>query len=185
MSRKRIFIIGALLAVVVLGGVGAVGFWQYHEQPQFCATCHLMDPYLESWQTPGFGAQVHAEEGLACLDCHEPTVQQQMNELVVYLQGDFRDPLKERKFGNEFCFDCHVDNEHTSYEEVTARTEDYTIDDELVNPHSPPHEAGEGTGEQPDCRVCHKMHQESPGTNYCFGCHHTGTFRACTQCHEE
>jgi len=33
---------------VVLGGVGAAGFWQYHEQPQFCATCHIMEPYLES-----------------------------------------------------------------------------------------------------------------------------------------
>ena len=33
---------------VVLGGVGAVGSWQYHEQPQFCATCHIMEPYLES-----------------------------------------------------------------------------------------------------------------------------------------
>ena len=35
MSRKRIVLIAVLLGVVILGGVGAVGFWEYHEQPQF------------------------------------------------------------------------------------------------------------------------------------------------------
>jgi len=48
MSKKRIVVIAVLLGVVVLGGVGAVSLWRYHEQPQFCATCHIMKPYLES-----------------------------------------------------------------------------------------------------------------------------------------
>ena len=61
MSRKRIVVIAALLGVVVVGGVGAVGLWSYHEQPQFCATCHIMDPYLESWQSSDYGAAAHAE----------------------------------------------------------------------------------------------------------------------------
>jgi len=38
----------ALLGVVVLGGVGAAGLWKYQEQPQFCGTCHIMEPYVES-----------------------------------------------------------------------------------------------------------------------------------------
>jgi cytochrome c nitrite reductase small subunit len=184
MSRKRIVVIAVLLGVVLVGGVGAAGFWQYHEEPQFCATCHIMDPYLESWQTPGLGAQVHAEEGLACLDCHEPTIQQQMDELVVYLQGDFRDPLKQRKFENEFCFDCHLDQEHTSYEEVIARTEEYTVEGEVVNPHDP-HAGLEGVDSQFECYTCHKMHEESPGIDFCYGCHHSGTFTSCSSCHEE
>jgi len=54
MSRKRTVVIAVLLGVVVLGGVGAVGFWQYHEQPQFCGTCHIMYPYVESWQLTSF-----------------------------------------------------------------------------------------------------------------------------------
>jgi len=73
---------------VVLGGVGAVGFWQYHEQPQFCATSHIMEPYLESWQKSDYGAYVHAIEDVTCLECHVPTVEQQVHELVVYMQGD-------------------------------------------------------------------------------------------------
>jgi len=54
MSRKRIVVIAALSGVVVVGGVGAIGLWRYHELPQFCATCHIMDPYLESWQLTSF-----------------------------------------------------------------------------------------------------------------------------------
>jgi cytochrome c nitrite reductase small subunit len=83
MSRTRIVVIAVLLVVVALGGVGAVGLWQYHEQPEFCGTCHIMDPYLESWQALDYGAAAHAEQGVACLDCHEPTVEQQTDELVM------------------------------------------------------------------------------------------------------
>jgi len=157
MSRKRTVVIVVLLGVVVLGGVGAVGFWQYHEQPQFCATCHIMDPYLESWQSSDYGAAAHAEQGVACLDCHEPTVQQQMDELVMYVQGDFTVPLEEREFGVEFCFGCHEANEHTGYEEVIQRTEGLEI-----NPH------GSHLGEM-ECATCHKMHK--PSEDYCAQCH--------------
>jgi len=41
-------VIAVLPGVVVIGGVGVIGLWRYHEQPQFCATCHIMEPYLES-----------------------------------------------------------------------------------------------------------------------------------------
>ena len=87
MSKKRIVVIAVVLGVVVIGGVGAAGLWQYHEQPQFCATCHIMDPYLASWESSDLGAHAHAVEDVTCLDCHEPTVQQQVDELVVYVQG--------------------------------------------------------------------------------------------------
>ena len=161
MSRKRIVVIAVLLGVVLVGGVGAAGFWQYHEEPQFCATCHIMDPYLDSLQTPGFGAQVHAEEGLACLDCHEPTIQQQMDELAVYLQGDYEVPLKDLKYRMEDCLACH---EHGDYEEIIEMTAD--LEEELgANPHASHY------GEM-ECRLCHKMHGESD--DYCAQCHAYG-----------
>ena len=157
MSKKRVVVIAVLLGVVVLGGVGAVGFWQYHEQPEFCGTCHIMDPYLESWQASDYGAASHAEQGVACLDCHEPTLQQQMDELVMYVQGDFTVPLEEREFGVEFCFDCHETNEHTSYEEVMQLTADL---------ESNPHDSHLG---EMECATCHKMH--GPSEDYCAQCH--------------
>jgi cytochrome c nitrite reductase small subunit len=156
MSRKKI-ILGVLVGAVVIGGVGAVGLWQYHEQPQFCATCHLMEPYLQSWQASDYGAYAHAVEGVACLDCHEPTLEQQVDELVVYMQGDFTVPLEEREFSADFCLDCHEANEHTSYDEVIQLTADLEL-----NPHD------SHLGEL-NCETCHKMHRASE--DYCADCH--------------
>ncbi len=157
MSRKRTVVIAVLLGVVVVGGVGAIGLWTYHEQPQFCATCHIMEPYLESWQASDYGAAAHAEQGVTCLNCHEPTTQQQVDELVAYVQGDFTVPLQQRQFSDDFCFDCHLPNEHTSYDEVIQLTAGLEL-----NPHD------SHLGEL-DCDLCHKMHRASE--DYCAQCH--------------
>jgi len=154
MSRKGIIVIGVLLGVVVIGGVGAVGLWQYHEKPEFCGTCHIMDPYVASWQESDYGAYAHAIEDVTCLECHVPTVEQQVNELVVYMQGDYEIPLPELEYPMEECFECH---EHGSYEEVIQLTADLEL-----NPH------GSHLG-QLDCDICHSMHDVS--AYYCADCH--------------
>jgi cytochrome c nitrite reductase small subunit len=161
MSRKWSVLIVVLLAVVVLGGVGAVGFWRYHETPQFCGTCHVMDPYLESWQSSDLGANGHAEYDVTCLDCHVPTLEQQVDELKVYLQGDYEIPLRELKYPKESCYECH---EHGSYEEIVEMTA-YLEEEAGANPHASHY------GEM-ECRLCHKMHEESE--DYCAQCHAWG-----------
>jgi len=161
MSRKPTVLIVVLLAVVVLGGVGAVGFWKYHEQPQSCATCHIMDPYLGSWQESDFSAHSHAEYDVACLDCHEPTLEQQIDELMVYIHGDYEVPLRDLKYPTESCLECH---EHGSYEEIVEMTADL---EETVGAN--PHDSHYG---EMECRLCHKMHQESE--DYCAQCHAWG-----------
>jgi hypothetical protein len=161
MSRKRIIVIAVLLGVVVIGGVGAVGFWQYHEQPEFCATCHIMEPYLESWEESDYGAHAHAQYDIACLDCHEPTLEQQIDELIVYVQGDYEIPLGELKYPKESCYGCH---EHGSYEQIVEMTAH--LEEEVGgNPHNSHY------GEM-ECRLCHKMHEESE--DYCSQCHAWG-----------
>jgi len=324
LRRRSIWMIVGIAAVVVI--VAGVAGWNYHEQPQFCATCHIMQLYLESWESPPLLAYAHAEENVTCLECHEPTIQQQMDEGIKFVKNDYENPLEERefdqewclrchehgsyeeliqrteelelnphdshygemecsichkvhrgsedycaqchdpvatgtgwitatqpitpvlewwdpdmdcaychfmasyteslqdatmlayahaqeelvcldcheqavleqvheeadagatrlkprKFSSDFCFDCHVLNEHTSYEEVIERTEGYTVGDEEVNPHDP-HAGVEGSEqEQFECYLCHKMHKQSWGITYCYGCHHEGTFENCNVCH--
>jgi cytochrome c nitrite reductase small subunit len=161
MSRKRAVMIAVLVGLVIVGGAGAVGFWQYHEKPQFCATCHIMDPYLQSWEASALGANAHGQEGVVCLDCHQPTLEQQVNELVVYLQGDYEVPLKGLKYPQEGCFECH---EHGSYEQLVEATAH--LEEEIgANPHDSHY------GEM-ECRLCHKMHEESE--TYCGQCHAFG-----------
>jgi hypothetical protein len=170
--------------VVVAGSVGGVALWNYHDQPQFCSTfCHIMEPYVASWLDSDFSAHAHGEEEIACLDCHEPTIEEQLQEVKAYVTGDYVIPLEERKFSQEWCLRCH---EHASYADLAERTKDYTIDGELQNPHDP-HAGVETVSHEPyNCSNCHKMHRESPGVDFCYECHHEGGFISCqgSDCHE-
>jgi formate-dependent nitrite reductase cytochrome c552 subunit len=146
------------LGVIVIGGVGAVAFWEYREQPQFCGLCHNVQPYLESWEASDYGAHAHAEYDVACLDCHVPTLEEVVNGLVVYLQGEYEVPLKEMNYPKDDCFRCH---EHGSYEQIIEMTADLKSA-VGANPHDSPLL-------QIECQLCHKMHRDSE--DYCAQCH--------------
>jgi cytochrome c nitrite reductase small subunit len=161
MGRRWKIVVAVLAAAVVVGGTGGVAFWRYHEEPRFCATCHIMQPYLDSWQASDLGANYHRLYEVECLDCHVPTLEQQVHELVVYVQGDYEMPLRELKYPMEECLQCH---EHGSYEELAERTAHF---ESVIGAN--PHDSHYGRLE---CRLCHKMHRESE--DYCAQCHAWG-----------
>ena len=180
---KTVLVAGILVAAMV-AIVGGVALWDYHEEPEFCAAfCHIMDPYLASWEESDFQVYAHAEVDLACLDCHEPTIQEQVKEAAVFVMGQFEDPLRTRRFPDEFCLQCH---EHGSLDEIIERTKDYAILNENHNPHDPHPDKDESIVKQFECWNCHTMHKRSAGTEYCFSsCHHERTFEGCgsVDCH--
>jgi len=58
----------AVLVVGLLVGVGLValgGALEVSSQPQFCGSCHIMNPYYESWKTS-------SHSNIACVECHIP-----------------------------------------------------------------------------------------------------------------
>lgn len=59
---KRLQIAAVVVAVVA---VVFFGFLEYTQRPQFCVTCHYMEPYYKSWQESSHN-QVN------CLKCHYP-----------------------------------------------------------------------------------------------------------------
>jgi len=64
-------------AAVSIGGGGTVIALGLTTQPEFCKTCHLMEPYYESWKHSS-----HA--GVTCVDCHfEPG-------LLATVEGKFK-----------------------------------------------------------------------------------------------
>ena len=157
-SKKRIAIMVPVVIVLLLVVLG-VGGWSYHEQPRFCSDmCHIMDPYLESWGGADNGAGVHAAAGVTCLDCHVPTIQEQVNELVVYVKGDYTIPLEELELPDAFCYDCHLLDEHENKDQVVARMAAMEM-----NPHDS-HLIGEI-----GCGTCHNMHK--PSEDQCAVCH--------------
>lgn len=153
MNKRTIWIIIAVALVAVLGVAG----WKWHEQPTFCsAVCHkVMTPYVESWQGGDMLAATHAKANIKCLDCHEPTISQQLSEVGKYITGNYKTPLPESNIGTkEFCFKCHG-----TYAEIAEKTEGYSG-------KANPHDSHEGAL---DCNQCHRVHGQSQ--LLCAACH--------------
>jgi len=56
---------------------------------------------------------------VTCLECHVPTVEQQVHELVVHMQGDYEIPLPELEYPKEGCYDCY---EHATFDQIMEMT---------------------------------------------------------------
>ncbi len=60
--KKRLILLGSLAVGFLIVMVGAVEFTSHSG---FCASCHFMTPYFESWET-----STHGE--FECSNCHYP-----------------------------------------------------------------------------------------------------------------
>lgn len=188
-TKKLPIVLGVVAAVVIVAGVG---FFIWHQQPSFCATmCHdTMGTYLETYENSDYLVHAHAESGLVCLDCHEPTLSEQLEELQIQMSGDYRTPLAKRDMGDEFCL---TDGCHTRDEIIAAGDSYVTPKGDAVNPHKmtivETAESRENPHNSPDgeplaCSTCHTAHRQSKEINYCFdSCHHVGGFDSCSNCH--
>ncbi len=164
-SRKRWPIAVAVVAVVLV--VAGVGFTMWHSQPTFCnAICHEpMDPYVEGYYgQPEQMAFTHQVEDVACLDCHVPTLEEQVTEGLSWIRGDYE--VDEAgmlttvgvRSDSAMCATsgCH------EWSDVVAATENWG-GEEGVNPHL------SHQGEAIDCSNCHSAHDTS--IMYCNTCH--------------
>ena len=64
-------ILTAILLVLFVG-LGGLTFWGVRKtnSPDFCASCHIITPYVDTWKTSYMG-----QKGVTCIDCHyEPGV---------------------------------------------------------------------------------------------------------------
>lgn len=164
-TRRTTIIVGVVGAVILAAGIG---FFIWHEQPSFCnAICHQpMDKYVESYyDEDGVNlAATHAKAEKNCLDCHEPTLSEQIAEGMAWATGDFymtEDGYvydEELNIGTkEFCFRCHNDDDASTgkdWPEIVASTEDYR-GNEGYNVHEN-HLSGSF-----QCGDCHSAHKTS------------------------
>ena len=93
-KRRRAPIVCAVVAVVLVCAGG--GFYVWHNQPGFCnAICHEpMDYYVDGYYGEGDAAHAqlavaHQQEGVTCLQCHEATLEAQINEGTAWVSGAF------------------------------------------------------------------------------------------------
>jgi hypothetical protein len=157
MRKRWKWLIGTFSVLVVVGVVGGILLWDYHEKPSFCgATCHIIQPYVDSWESSIWLDHNHAKEDITCTECHKTTLVGSATELISYLKGDYKTPMRERKVSMEECFECHG-----TYEEMIPLTAPEVLGAER-NPH-------DGHWGRLECSICHNMHRDS--VDYCAGCH--------------
>lgn len=157
--NKQSLLILMIVFIVIGAGIGGAVL-KASENPAFCASCHIMEPYYESWydSESHLLASRHATEDVDCHQCHEPTIATQLNELFLFVTKQYKVPLEKRDFDRDFCFECHTENGGaTTWEEAILAT-DYA--------ESNPHDSHNGLLE---CNVCHNMHQ--PSQAFCAECH--------------
>ena len=167
---KRALKLGALLALslALVTGLSLAGLHKASQSPDYCRWCHVMDPYVRSWDAPDLLAHRHFLSEVACQACHPQTMSDLVHELVATVRENYFVPLRELKIPQEECLACHGD-----YADL-ARATDHLKD----NPHA-------SHLDEEECFQRHKMHRKSPGMKYCVTCHHTGELVGCSECHDD
>jgi hypothetical protein len=180
--HKALLIVGAAGAVTVVMAGLVTGGLVWHQKPGFCGICHTpMNSFVEGYrsgdktlmvtshatgksilhngdQTLTTTSHTTGNKTLVCLDCHKPTIKEQVTEASHWITGNYYFPLKQRTFGTRsFCLSegCHIEAD------IIKATKDYG-GAVLYNQHEPPH------GRQ-ECYSCHSVHGQS--VLMCNQCH--------------
>ncbi len=153
------FAIIANIVLIVGIGIGLASMAIIHQSdtnPNFCATCHNMESYVDSYLNGHTMDNVHAEAGVQCKECHSAyDIPAEIESGIKFITGNYDKSMPQRKFGDEVCNQCHI-----SMEYIALQT-----DFLFRNPHA---------SHWPDlkCRSCHISHGEQ--IDYCSECHDNG-----------
>ena len=185
MRKRWVMTTLIVLMVVLAGGWGTL---QYTVQPGFCQSCHVMDPYYETWKTSG-----HSQ--VACVDCHYAPGEKfklsakakALNQVVAYVTGTY-----DTKFYTEITdASCMTSGCHT-----TADLDGQIIFNERVKFDHTNHYGKTVRGMTMRCTSCHSHNEKDShmavDKRTCFLCHFkdriTGTApvpqQFCLDCHD-
>jgi cytochrome c nitrite reductase small subunit len=155
---KISIIANIVLVVIIAVGVASVAVInQSNTNPQFCATCHLMKQYVDSYTSSTNLDHLHAQATIQCKQCHDYPLSSEISSGIKFVTGNYYVPLGFDKLATkEFCLKCHG-----SYTKIAELTANYDPDSGR-NPHQ------SHNGEL-DCFNCHKSHGQSQ--LYCSQCH--------------
>lgn len=163
-KSKKLAIIGVVVVVIVAIGVG---FNVWHNQPSFCnSICHTpMNFYVQSYYDDQTTlASTHQKSNVTCLQCHEATLSEQINEATAWVSGSYKTQNNGQLKYNLVTADknsCIKSGCH-NWDDVLNSTQNWG-GQKGVNPHS------SHQGEAIDCSNCHGVHTQS--IMYCNTCH--------------
>ncbi len=101
---RVVVVLGTVVVIVVFMTAGAA---EYTSRSQFCSSCHIMEPYYESWEHS-------SHHDVACIKCHFPPgaaekVRGKMLGLVQLLKYVTKtaSPRLSAEIPDESCLRCH------------------------------------------------------------------------------
>ncbi len=148
------FVLAAVVVVAVLGAVVGYRYYRYtQDEPQYCASCHLMKEAFVEWQKG-------KHRDIVCQTCHHLSILEQNQLLVAYVvkgnNKQFSQTHGREKPWKE-CNACHLD---------AASQGSLTL-------HKSYGHARHVFMQMIECKVCHKrtLHNFRPNENACRDCH--------------
>ncbi len=130
--RNRLRVAGLFLMLfIVLGAIGVGGAEYYTGTPDFCGSCHVMDPYYESWTADMHGRRLDVR----CVDCHYAPGERHtfmakfkgLSQAVSYFSGRSGGSRPRAHVSDDSCLTskCHGDGgfKETKLDIGTRRTE--------------------------------------------------------------
>jgi len=184
-----------VIAFVVMGLVSA-GFAEYSMQPDFCRSCHLMEPYYQAWHES-------THKGVNCTMCHfKPGLEntllgkwQASSQAAKYITKTYGSKPHAEIF-DESCMRSGCHEKRLLQGKVNWTIKSATGHDVTIRFDHTPHLTQERRGKQLRCVSCHSQIVQGQHLvvtlDTCYTCHfkglqhgrHEESLGGCKACHD-
>ncbi|MBE0429234.1 MAG: NapC/NirT family cytochrome c [Thermoleophilia bacterium] len=127
MNGRSILAVALAVLLVAIVGVTVWGI-DYTNRPGFCSSCHIIEPYVETWSQSLMGGGLSGDRSVTCIDCHfEPGV-------IGFTRGKIYSLMKLTEFAihryetpppsaelltSTSCLECHGSDPRPNFEDST------------------------------------------------------------------
>ncbi len=160
-----------VLLLIIIGGIGYGGYKVYdytEHDPQFCASCHIMQT---AWKTWAAGAH----QNVHCKTCHQQDIVSRARIVWSWAKGEVENVPPHTRLDRAVCEQCHF-SQNGSWKQVGEtvghRQHVLKADLQCLSCHLPSLHAVEPKAE--DCQKCHASSQMNIGGMkdfHCTTCH--------------
>lgn len=187
---------GMVLFGAVFGVIGSIGFAEYSMQPDFCRSCHIMEPYYQAWHSSN-------HKDVPCVKCHfDPGVGntlygkfQASSQAIKYITHTYGSKphaeVHDAACMRDGCHERRLLEGKVNWDVKSSRGDTVTIRFDHT-----PHLTQDRRGKQLRCVSCHSQIVQGQHIvvtlDTCFLCHFKGfkhgrddqTLGGCRACHD-
>lgn len=148
------FILAFIIIIGILGFVVGYRYYRYtQDEPQYCASCHMMKEAFSEWEKG-------KHRDVVCQTCHQLNILEQNQLLIAFILKQENKPFSQthgRKKPWKACKKCHLDE--ISQGSLTLRKSFGHARHVFM--------------QAIECKSCHKgtVHNFHPNEKACLGCH--------------